>query len=94
MASNKFAGTCAECGEIVAARTGTLERKRRGRGRRWVVRHRECDTRPEAERSGPRPARDGGRVRVHVTRFQGGGTVYRNAKGICEDAPCCGCCTG
>jgi hypothetical protein len=21
-------------------------------------------------------------------------TVYRNARGLCEDAPCCGCCTG
>jgi hypothetical protein len=20
-------------------------------------------------------------------------TIYRNAKGTCEDAPCCGCCT-
>lgn len=20
-------------------------------------------------------------------------TVFRNAKGICEDAPCCGCCS-
>jgi hypothetical protein len=22
-----------------------------------------------------------------------GGTFYRNKNGICEDAPCCGCCT-
>lgn len=22
-----------------------------------------------------------------------GGTFYRNARGRCEDAPCCGCCT-
>lgn len=22
-----------------------------------------------------------------------GGTFYRNARGTCEDAPCCGCCT-
>ena len=21
-------------------------------------------------------------------------TIYRNARGLCEDAPCCGCCTG
>jgi hypothetical protein len=20
-------------------------------------------------------------------------TIYRNARGLCEDAPCCGCCT-
>ena len=28
-----------------------------------------------------------------VTRFAGGGEVYRNARGRCEDAPCCGCCS-
>lgn len=22
-----------------------------------------------------------------------GNTVFRNARGTCEDAPCCGCCT-
>lgn len=22
-----------------------------------------------------------------------GTTIYRNARGTCEDAPCCGCCT-
>jgi hypothetical protein len=22
-----------------------------------------------------------------------GGTFYRNRNGVCEDAPCCGCCT-
>jgi hypothetical protein len=22
-----------------------------------------------------------------------GGTFYRNKRGLCEDAPCCGCCT-
>lgn len=23
-----------------------------------------------------------------------GATVWRNPRGLCEDAPCCGCCTG
>lgn len=27
-----------------------------------------------------------------VTRFAGGGTMTRNSRGRCEDAPCCGCC--
>lgn len=27
------------------------------------------------------------------TRFSGGGEVFRNARGRCEDAPCCGCCS-
>jgi hypothetical protein len=26
------------------------------------------------------------------TRFNSGAEVFRNAKGTCEDAPCCGCC--
>ena len=28
-----------------------------------------------------------------VTRFSSGETVYRNPRGRCEDAPCCGCCS-
>lgn len=26
-------------------------------------------------------------------RFSSGAEVYRNARGRCEDAPCCGCCS-
>lgn len=29
---------------------------------------------------------------VVVTRFNSGAVSYRNARGRCEDAPCCGCC--
>jgi len=30
----------------------------------------------------------------HVNSYQIGGKTYtRNARGRCEDAPCCGCCT-
>jgi hypothetical protein len=28
-----------------------------------------------------------------ATTFSSGHTVYRNIRGPCEDAPCCGCCT-
>lgn len=27
------------------------------------------------------------------TRFSGGGESYRNPRGRCIDAPCCGCCS-
>jgi hypothetical protein len=27
------------------------------------------------------------------TRFSTGAEVYRNPRGRCEDAPCCGCCS-
>ena len=30
---------------------------------------------------------------VVVTRFNSGATMSRNARGRCEDAPCCGCCS-
>lgn len=33
------------------------------------------------------------RQRVIATTFSSGDTVYQNANGRCEDAPCCGCCT-
>ena len=31
--------------------------------------------------------------RVIATTFNSGATVYQNARGRCEDAPCCGCCS-
>jgi hypothetical protein len=40
----------------------------------------------------PRPANDDGRVSYEI-RLSSGHTLYRNKRGICEDAPCCGCCT-
>lgn len=30
---------------------------------------------------------------VNTITFSSGETFYRNKKGRCEDAPCCGCCT-
>ena len=38
-------------------------------------------------------ARGGGRYRSDYTRFSGGGEMYVNKRGRCEDAPCCGCCS-
>lgn len=37
-------------------------------------------------------APDTGRYVSHTFRTSGG-TFYRNKRGRCEDAPCCGCCT-
>lgn len=36
-----------------------------------------------------RSNRDGSRY----TRFASGAEVFTNARGRCEDAPCCGCCS-
>jgi hypothetical protein len=43
----------------------------------WQVRHLACEHGPA----------------VVTVRFAGGHTITRNARGTCEDAPCCGCCT-
>jgi hypothetical protein len=41
-----------------------------------------------------RPARrTGSRYGSRYTRFMGGAEVFTNARGRCEDAPCCGCCS-
>lgn len=31
--------------------------------------------------------------RSGYTRFNSGAEVFRNVRGRCEDAPCCGCCS-
>lgn len=41
----------------------------------------------------PSAARSAAGPRVIVSRFNSGATVSVNARGRCEDAPCCGCCT-
>jgi hypothetical protein len=33
------------------------------------------------------------RYQSNVYRFSGGGEMYVNKRGRCEDAPCCGCCS-
>lgn len=47
-------------------------------GRKWLVFHLAC--------------RDAGAPQVNSITTSGG-TFYRNVRGRCEDAPCCGCCT-
>ena len=52
---------------------------------------------PEENDDSPRPNqlrgdRESARRGVSVTRFSSGAVVTRNARGRCEDAPCCGCC--
>ena len=49
-------------------------------GRRWIVRHTAC-------------ADAGAPAVLHATTSSGH-TSSVNARGMCEDAPCCGCCSG
>lgn len=77
MKTNKYPGACAECGGHVAKNAGTLTRDAIGR---WKPLHLEC-------------AKEGAPA-VDTYSFAGSGkSITRNRKGICEDAPCCGCCT-
>jgi hypothetical protein len=39
------------------------------------------------------PAHSRPRSGSRYTRFSSGAEVFTNAKGRCEDAPCCGCCS-
>ena len=48
--------------------------------------------------AGPGTRRAGGRgygsrYGSRYTRFSSGAEVFTNARGRCEDAPCCGCCS-
>lgn len=78
MAVNRFNGPCGICGGPVKARAGTLVTIP-GRHTR-VPAHLACAESQE-------PA-------VHTFYSPvTGATWTRNARGTCEDAPCCGCCS-
>jgi hypothetical protein len=74
---NRYAAPCEVCGCEVPPGGGRLARN----GRRWAVSHLAC---AEGDRAGT-PAV----VEVVIGRHR----YTRNARGTCEDAPCCGCCT-
>jgi hypothetical protein len=73
----RYRGTCADTGAAIAP--GDTINFDRATRRTVLV----------AKASGQAPA---GRYISDVIRTSGG-TFYRNKRGRCEDAPCCGCCT-
>jgi hypothetical protein len=96
MKPNRYPGKCTKCGDIVKPRAGTIERS--PTTRKWLVTHNVCpagngraDWEPSEETFGIVPDPRGGDRVIEIRTS--GGTFYRNAKGTCEDAPCCGCCT-
>lgn len=89
---NRYPGKCSWCGTQVGPGVG-LAIKVRGR---WVIYCRAKGHVPHVREDGS----EGPMLRafpaprvVAFTFAESGETVYRNAKGRCEDAPCCGCCT-
>jgi hypothetical protein len=74
--TNRYAGKCGKCGAGVPAGAGLCERV----NGKFTAFHKSCG-------AGPVFA-----APVSTVFRTSGGTFYQNAKGRCEDAPCCGCC--
>jgi hypothetical protein len=87
---NKYKGICVECNSIVPANGGELS-KSHGK---WEVRHLVCtnykSNRAYATKGEYTPRN---RRLVDTITFSSGDSITRNVNGLCEDAPCCGCCT-
>lgn len=77
MRVNRYPGRCDRCAGPVAPNAGRLVGQGTRRGFR--VRHLACD--------------EAGHAAVITVELADGHTFTRNARGTCEDAPCCGCCT-
>ena len=92
----KYPGKCCTCGERIAPGQ-TINFYGRG-----TAEHLDCDE-PDAwpdedESAGLEPGtlandRRLAKRGLSVVRFSSGHVQTRNSRGLCEDAPCCGCCT-
>src|ERR1700752_3860919 len=51
------------------------------------------DTRTDLRERADHRIGEAGPARVIGPWFNSGSVVYRNSRGRCEDAPCCGCCS-
>lgn len=78
--TNKYTGVCIECKVAVPQGNGETRRSKAGR---WYV---LCADHARLA------VRTWGR-KGSYTRFSSGAEIYRNSRGRCEDAPCCGCCS-
>lgn len=97
MITNRYPGSCVTCGTRVRAGAGKAVRN----GAKWVVLC-KVDAPARAVRPGEiahdvemnaRGTKPSAASRAPYAYFPSTGeTVYRNANGLCEDAPCCGCC--
>ena len=75
--TNRYPTTCSVCACRVPRGRGSVE-KIAGVWRGFCARHADYT------------AQDSHGIHTFVI---GGREYYRNARGLCEDAPCCGCCT-
>ena len=89
----RFRSACGSCGKPINA----------GESCEWVrgsaARHVDChaaqnaDDADGASLARVRPSGNRPRYGSRYTRFSSGAEVFTNARGRCEDAPCCGCCS-
>ncbi len=92
MMTARYAGRCRSCGgDVLPGETISY-------GGRGNVRHGGADGCANGadtyEAVNPATGqRMSNRARVHVARFSSGAVATVNARGRCEDAPCCGCCS-
>lgn len=88
---NRFAANCDTCKSPIGPYQGTLSRTVRYHRTLWNVTCSECLS---SETIGERPLEiSKGNSTSYGVVTSSGWVGYRNRKGRCEDAPCCGCCT-
>jgi hypothetical protein len=88
----KYPGKCRSCGDPFQAGADIVYTRSAPKGRKTA--HTACANTEIVSVSSIEAARgvgNGGGEVYEITTS--GGTFYRNRNGICEDAPCCGCCT-
>jgi hypothetical protein len=88
---NRYETNCNTCREHVPAGAGTLSKATRFRRTFWLVTCPNCLD-PESPDAEALAASRGDNVSFGVATSTGW-VGYRNRRGRCEDAPCCGCCT-
>lgn len=91
--TNRYPAACDNCAARVPAGAGTLSRSPRGA---WRVTCPDCvQSAPDApsERVADALAWSAGNAVSYGVVTSTGWRGYRNRRGRCEDAPCCGCCS-
>jgi hypothetical protein len=74
---NRYPGQCVQCHEYVPSGLGTVTK----RNRAWRIDCNACTGRVAQSTD------------LVCVKLSSGWTGTRNARGRCEDAPCCGCCS-
>jgi hypothetical protein len=83
----KYPGTCRTCGDQFNSGADIIYTKSAPKGRKTV--HSACAGVSSDFYADEASAARGVSYEVRTS----GGTFYQNRNGLCEDAPCCGCCT-